>query len=38
MVTNMDVLVMEDFILLKDNQPNAQQHEINQHLARFQLD
>ena len=38
MVTNMDVLVIEDYVLLKENQPNAKQHEIDSHLSRFQLD
>ena len=26
MATNMDVLVLEDFVLLKDEQPRAQEH------------
>ena len=38
MATNMDVLVIEDFVLLKDKQPNAQQHEVDEYLAQFQLD
>ena len=38
MATNMDVLVMEDCILLKEEQPAAEQHVIDEHLARFQLD
>ena len=38
MATNMDVLVMEDCILLKEDQPAAEQHVIDEHLARFQLD
>ena len=38
MATNMDVLVMEDFVLLKEEQPNAAEHEIDEYLARFQLD
>ena len=38
MHTNMDVLVIEDFVLLKDKQPNAQQHEADEYLAQFQLD
>ena len=36
--TNMDALVLEGCILLKDDQPNAQQHEIDEYLAQFQLD
>lgn len=36
--TNMDVLVMEDFVLLKEEQPTAEKHEIDEYLARFQLD
>jgi carbamoyltransferase len=38
MATNMDVLVMEDFVLLKEEQPDAAEHEIDEYLARFQLD
>jgi carbamoyltransferase len=38
MATNMDVLVMEDFVLLKEEQPNAAEHEIDEYLASFQLD
>ncbi len=38
MATNMDALVMEDFVLLKDEQPAATEHEIDEYLARFQLD
>jgi len=38
MATNMDVLVIEGFVLLKDKQPNAKQHEIDTYLAQFQLD
>lgn len=38
MVTNMDVLVLEDFVLLKEEQEGATQHEIDQHLAAFDLD
>ena len=38
MATNMDVLVMEDFVLHKDKQPQAVQHEIDEYLARFDLD
>ncbi len=38
MATNMDVLVVEGFVLLKDEQPNAQEHETDEYLAQFQLD
>ncbi len=38
MATNMDVLVMEDFVLLKKEQPDAAEHEIDEYLASFQLD
>lgn len=38
MATNMDVLVLERFVLLKEEQPGAKQHEIDQYLAQFQLD
>jgi carbamoyltransferase len=38
MATNMDVLVLENFVLLKTEQPKAKQHEINQYLAQFDLD
>ena len=38
MATNMDVLVIEQFVLLKHEQPGAQQHEVDQYLAQFQLD
>ena len=38
MSTNMDVLVLEGFVLLKDEQPNATEHEIDDYLAQFQLD
>ena len=38
MATNMDVLVLERFILLKEEQPNAKEYEIDEYLAQFQLD
>jgi carbamoyltransferase len=38
MATNMDVLVMEDFVLLKEKQPEAAEHETDKYLASFQLD
>jgi carbamoyltransferase len=36
--TNMDVLVLEGCLLLKEQQPNAQPQEIDDYLAQFQLD
>ncbi|MFO0974063.1 MAG: carbamoyltransferase [Phycisphaerae bacterium] len=36
--TNMDVLVLENFVLLKEEQPKAKQHEIDAYLAQFDLD
>ncbi|MCK6485656.1 MAG: carbamoyltransferase [Phycisphaerae bacterium] len=38
MACNMDVLVLENFVLLKDEQPKAKQHEIDAYLAQFDLD
>jgi len=38
MATNMDVLVLEDFVLLKGEQPNAEAHQRDQYLAQFALD
>ena len=38
LATNMDVLVMENFVLYKDRQPAAKQHEIDEYLAQFDLD
>jgi hypothetical protein len=38
MATNMDVLVLERFVLLKQDQPDAQEHEIDEYLGQFQLD
>jgi carbamoyltransferase len=38
MATNMDALVMEEFLLLKEEQPGAAQHEIDEYLSRFELD
>ncbi|MEO1997304.1 MAG: carbamoyltransferase C-terminal domain-containing protein, partial [Planctomycetaceae bacterium] len=38
MATNMDVLVIDDFLLLKSEQSNAKQHETDAYLAQFQLD
>lgn len=36
--TNMDALVLEGCVLLKADQPNAQQHDIDEYLGQFQLD
>ena len=38
MATNMDVLVMEECTLLKEEQAGAKQHPIDEYLARFALD
>ena len=38
MVTYMDVLVLENFVLHKQEQPQAKQHEVDAHLAKFDLD
>ncbi|MBN2578764.1 MAG: carbamoyltransferase [Pirellulales bacterium] len=38
MATNMDVLVLERFVLTKDEQPRAQEHSIDEYLARFAPD
>jgi carbamoyltransferase len=38
MACNMDVLVLEDCVLYKEEQPKATQHEIDEYLARFDLD
>ncbi|MCG8403904.1 MAG: carbamoyltransferase [Phycisphaerales bacterium] len=38
MGTNMDVLVIDNFLLFKEEQPNARQHEIDEYLAQFELD
>jgi len=38
MATNMDVLVLERFVLLKDDQPEGCVHDVNEHLAKFDLD
>jgi carbamoyltransferase len=36
--TNMDALVIENFVLRKSDQPQAKQHEIDAYLAQFELD
>jgi carbamoyltransferase len=38
MATNMDVLVLERFVLIKSEQPDAQEHAINEYLTRFAPD
>jgi hypothetical protein len=38
MATNMDALVLERFVLYKEEQPDAREHEIDEYLAQFQLD
>ncbi|MHC4130921.1 MAG: carbamoyltransferase family protein [Planctomycetota bacterium] len=38
MATNMDVLVMENQLLYKEEQPQAVQHEIDKYMAQFELD
>jgi carbamoyltransferase len=38
MATNMDVLVLENCVLYKEDQPAARQHEIDAYLAQFDLD
>lgn len=38
MATNMDVLAVEGFVLLKKNQPDATSHERDDYLTQFQLD
>ena len=38
MATNMDVLVMENQLLLKEEQPQAVQNEVDEYKAQFELD
>jgi carbamoyltransferase len=38
MATNMDALVLEDFVLLKKKQPNAKEIDVDAYLAQFSLD
>lgn len=38
MATNMDVLVLENFVLFKKDQPQAKKHEIDDYIAKFHLD
>jgi len=34
----MDALIMENCVLLKSEQPEAEKHQIDEYLAQFQLD
>ncbi|MDP6633568.1 MAG: carbamoyltransferase [Phycisphaerae bacterium] len=38
MATNMDVLVMERFVLCKADQPSVRTHDVDEYLAKFDLD
>ncbi|MBN1125379.1 MAG: carbamoyltransferase [Sedimentisphaerales bacterium] len=38
MATNMDVLVMENHVLYKEEQSRARQHEVDEYKAQFELD
>jgi len=38
MATGMDALVMEDVMLLKDEQPGADEHRTQEYLGRFEMD
>ena len=38
MATNMDVLVLENFVLFKEKQPEMKPHEVDQYMAKFDLD
>jgi len=38
LATNMDALVMGDFLLLKEEQPAAEKHQAGEYLAQFQPD
>ena len=38
MATNMDVLVLENQVLFKEEQPEAEQHKIDEYMAQFELD
>jgi carbamoyltransferase len=38
LATNMDVLVLEDFVLAKEDQPGAREISADEHLAQFQPD
>ena len=34
----MDVLVLENYVLRKEEQPQAQKHEVDEYIAQFDLD
>jgi carbamoyltransferase len=38
LATNMDVLVVENFVLMKDEQPTATTHQVDDYMAQFDLD
>ena len=38
MATNMDVLVIENYVMLKTDQPNAVEHDPTEYLSKFKLD
>ena len=38
MATNMDVLVLENFVLMKEEQPDTHDREKNEYLSRFEYD
>jgi carbamoyltransferase len=38
MSTNMDALVIDDFVLLKEQQPRTEDHQIDTYLSQFSLD
>ena len=38
LATNMDVLVIENFVLTKEDQPRAATHQIDEYMAQFDLD
>ena len=38
MATNMDALAIERFVLLKSEQADAAEHQVDDYLAQFQLD
>jgi carbamoyltransferase len=38
MATNMDALVIDNYLLLKKDQPESKEHDVDQYLASFQLD
>jgi carbamoyltransferase len=38
MATDMDVLVMENYLLFKTEQPQTQEHQVDEYKAQFELD